>query len=511
MSAPPPTPRLRWACILLAGCAGRATTEDRAPAITNAAAPSAPLEDTAVSVAVAEVPRSLVIDGDLREWGALPRPRPSEPPPPAPDLIWSARDSVAPNPTDARQTMTFALDARGAYVAARLGAVGAGGLWLGVGFEAPPLPTPGKYLGNAGYVPLGTPTPDGCAQTIKATEDGQGYFVETRSPPAVAACQADVARHIERHRAHDQRFKQLYKLDASGVTILSENGEATAVPGARVAFGAHGSETTMEAFLPESALPRIAEAPIKTVKLIARAAAARPGLGAWVWLRLPSPVAVETHGALLAHAIERAGDHGVAGPDGMGSTVYRLPRALSYRLSDPSHVEVVDSTDCVSPAPRALPVYERTATLGDVEVGYVASPRGDKCGAKNEPWLAVLIKGKLVSLAETGALRGTVVRGGELHVLTYSDAWTPAWSAIAVAPDGSRREAVEPDAELAQRTGDRAYWEQSVEIPGRDADGFGFRGTVGKQRFEVTWRWDEARRMYRAKHRILRPSERMAP
>jgi hypothetical protein len=477
----------------------------------------APLVDPAiVSVAAARVPAAPVIDGDLGEWGALPSPPPSLPPPvPYDEPEPKGKPVKVPNPSNATSHLAFALTPQVALIAAELDGPAREGIWLGIGSEPAELPLPGSYQGNAGYVPVGTAgASNGCAETQQA--DGEdGYRTVTRSPEAVAACQAELARHAERRAKHRKRFVRLYKIDHAGVHGVAEDGRLVALGSAKSAWKPRGNGATLEISLPLDTLPRMAKAPLASLRLVARAATSPepPALDTWVWLELPDAVSFEPYGALRAHAFKRALDYGAAGPDGLGLTTYRLPRGMSYQAAEPSLLELVDSPDCMALRAREVPLYKKEASFGDVEVGYVAAPRGNSCAAEIEPWLAIFVKGKLVGIEPTGSPRGTITRAGELHVLSYQETrWSPVggtWSVIALAKDGTRRAGViEPVAGLKDAKGENPYWNDVSDFAGEDLDGFGWRGSTGKRGLEAIWRWDEARKVYRGTQRSIPPPKR---
>lgn len=481
----------------------------------------APLsEPTLVSVATVRAPAAPLIDGDLGEWGTLPPPSPSLPAPvPYDEPASKGKPEMVTNPSNAMAHLAFALTSQGALIAAELDGPARDGIWLGIGFAPADLPLPGGYQGNAGYVPIGVAgVPDGCAETQQA--DGEdGTRLVTRSPEAVAACKAELARHAERRAKYRKRFAKLYKIDRAGIHGVSEDGGFVAIGGARLAWKPRGNGATLEISLPLAALPRMAEAPLTSLRLVARAATSPepPKLDAWVWLKLPEEVSFEPQGALRAHAFKRALDYGVAGLDGLVLTTYRLPRGMSYQAAEPSLLEIFDSPDCMALRAREVPLYTKAASFGDVEVGYVAAPRGSSCAAEIEPWLAIFVKGKLASIEPTGSPRGAITRGGELHVLSYEETrWSPVggtWSVLAFADNGVRRAGViEPVAGLKDAKGENPYWNDVSDFAGKDLNGFGWRGSTGKRGLEAVWHWDETRKVYRGTQRSIPvPKKRSAP
>lgn len=476
-----------WMAVLLlaSGCAASPPEPPPAPVQPT----DARANDARVGVAVTRAPAQPAIDGDLAEWGPLPSP-----------------------PAGIPSHLAVALGAEGALVAGELAGAARAGVWLGIGFTPASLPRPGQYMGNVGYHPVGGGGADDCATAPKLTPDGEGYSIETLSPAAVAACQAELSRHRDREAKHARRFSRMYRIDPEGVRLLGEDSRLTPVAGARSVFRPGAGGTRMEASLPLNSLPRVAEAPLETVHLAARAAITPepPGPDAGVSLKLPVTVSFEPLGALRAHAFRRALDYGVAGPDGFGMTSYRLPRALSYQPADPFHIEVVDSRDCLALTAREVPLYEKRAALGDVEVGYAAAPRGNGCAAEVEPWVAIFVKGKLAGVEPTGQPRGAFLRGSEIHVLSFTE--TPssptggAWSVLVVAPDGSHHAGVvEPVAGLHDPGGKAPWWDTISDFMAQDGKSFGWRGATGKRGLEATWTWDEASRTYRGKARPIPP------
>lgn len=230
----------------------------------------------------------------------------------------------------------------------------------------------------------------------------------------------------------------------------------------------------MEIALPLAAMPRLVEAPLQRLHLVARAATSprpQPSPEQWVWVRLPEPVAFEPLGEIRARAAQILVD-----------ATYH-PAGLSYHPADPLHVQTLRYIgDPSSVAPSEENLYEKLATLGDVEIGKVTA---------FGTWLAVLKKGKLVgSYKDSGEdmpfdafpppeRKGIVTRDGSLHVISYAESAQsegvgprPAsWSALVIGPDGTAHEAVQ-DVDLPYT------WDGLTEFASPELDTFGLRGTT---------------------------------
>lgn len=136
---------------------------------------------------------------------------------------------------------------------------------------------------------------------------------------------------------------------------------------------------TVEIKAPLAAMPRLVEAPLQSLHLVARAATTEtPALAPaqWVWVRFPEPVSFEPLGDIRARALQLLVDN----------TYHEA--GLSYDPGDPLVVETLRynaSPSVVEPSEETL--YRKLATLGDVEIGEVSA---------FGTWLAVLKNGKLV-------------------------------------------------------------------------------------------------------------------
>ena len=255
------------------------------------------------------------------------------------------------------------------------------------------------------------------------------------------------------------RFSKRIKIDARGVRSLNDDGSLVPVDGAKITWIPSANGRVLEASLPLTAMPRVAAAPLSSLSVWATASPAPPSEvpPAGSSKSLPSPLSFEPHGDLRARVFLTLGK-----PHQVGDLAF-TQAGISDQPGDPLHVETMHYPESgggppvrtsVHPVDEVL--FESKATLGDLEVG--------SAHALFE-WVAIFQRGCLVeNLALAGEwtptrqLRGVVVRDGEIHVVSYSPGGllflsgehAPAsWSVIAIAPDGSHREAVDDALERA--------------------------------------------------------------
>jgi hypothetical protein len=474
--------------LLLAACApmpppARSVVGAPPPPPSAVPAPAPPQLDPAiVSVAAVRVPLHFKLDGDLGEWGSLLPPLPAPPPPPA---AKKAPDEPPPlpNPRDAASHLAIAVSNEGALIAADLSGSARDGIWLGVGAAAPEIPPIGDYQRGGGVRDFN------CEMN-----PGTG---EANPPEAIAACHELIRRHAGFVAAHEARFQKLYRIDREGIRAATTDGTLASIPGATAAWKPGSRGATVEVSLPALALPRVIEAPLGSLHLVARAVASpRPPVvpaAEWLWLDLADPVSFEPQGELRAKAFDIMRGRALG------------PTGLSYQPGDPLHVEIVSydrglyDTSHVSGSEATL--YTKKAALGDVEVGYV-SAYGE--------WIAILVKGKLVDLVDLpGRLMGIVLRDGAIHVLSYSQydsevgSVTATWSAFVISPDGSHDEGA------VQQESGMFNWTDTEEFHDEAFASFGMRGWTaftpsGKaEGVEMTWRWNKALKAYVLRRRSV--------
>ena len=404
-----------------------------------------------------------------------------------------------PNPGNAASHLAFALTNDAVLIAAELGEPARAGIWLGIGSMSPAVP------------PIGIWSRGGFIETLDCDFEqiyiNEGNFEKgpAKPPEVVAACHALLARHVTFVAEHRARFSRLLKIDAEGVRELKSDGSLAAIAGAKAVFKPGPKGASVEIALPLAAMPRLVDAPLQTLHLVARAATTpKPELTPeqWVWVRFPEPVAFEPLGEIRARAVQILVD-----------TTYH-PTGLSYHPADPLHVQTLrymGAPSAVDPSEEKL--YEKLGTLGDIEVGQVTA---------SGTWLSILKKGKLVGSYRdmddgmpfdafpASERKGIVTRDGSLHVISYS---APAdsegvgpriasWSALVIAADGTAHDAVE-GVDLPHR------WDDVTVFASPDLATFGLRGTTNypgqttdfvekAEGLEVSYRWDPAQKKYLA-------------
>ncbi len=199
-----------------------------------------------------------------------------------------------------------------------------------------------------------------------------------------------------------------------------------------------------------------------------------------------------------------------------------FPSGMSYQPGDPLHVESFryPERDRHSVIPVVDTLYEKKASLGDIEVG-LASVYGAQI-------LVVLENGKFASVIPRnpdlapvdvgGKMRfyGVFPRGGELHAFVYSDyvftmsygPQNPSWYAFAIGPDGQFRHAGDGSADDIYR------WDEVWEFTSPEMDTFGVRGSTifpdgGLDNItkptgvEITYTWDPKEKKYTSKKTII--------
>jgi len=489
------------------------------PAASAGDAPSPPSDPALVSVAAVRAPLKLVLDGDLGEWGSLLPARERAPLPTPEKLPTTANQEPeqplpsGPNPLNAASHLALAITGDALLIAADLGEPAREGIWLGIGSLAPAVLPVGE-MSRGGFV-----QPFDC--DFEQIYVGEGTFTKGKPnpPEVVAACHGLLARHAEFVAKHRARFARMLKIDRQGVHGVAADGSLVSIEGAKYALKPAAKGATVEIALPLTALPRLVEAPITTLRLVARAATTpRPEITPeqWVWVLLPEAASFEPYGEIRARSFELLNGH----------TYYAA--GMSYQPGDPLHVESLHHADGASlVAAQEEALYKKLTTLGDVEIGEVSA---------YAPWLAVFAKGKLVgSYNDAGegmnvddfppsVRKGVFPRDGNLHVISFSGRASsdccgmrqPFWSALTIAPDGSASGAMEGvDSPM--------FWDEVEELASPDLDSFGLRGSTWSPDsktsmlkdlvgVEVTWKWDASRKKYLGSaRRIAVPKKPKAP
>jgi hypothetical protein len=430
-----------------------------------------------------KLPANLVIDGDVSEWGSLaqrpPRPRPPPPPPPK-STGANAKKSPPPppppppppdpNPRDAPSRVAVALTKDGAFVAADLAEISKDGVWLALSFPSADLPPIGHFQRGGGVTEL-----------ICDLDPQTGGEAE---PEWKTACEALRTRHDEYVAAHEARFERMFRLDREGIRQVGKGGALEPVEGAKAAWKATTRGITVEASLPVKVLPRMSQAPVKSMFLYAIAATdPRPPVvprDKWVDVGTPAPVSFEPYGTIREVAMQHI--YGVS----------LSPVGQSYHPSEPNVIEIVryPETTTMMIEPRQKVLYTPDKKIGDVEVGFFDIVR---------PVLVVTKAGQLLDFVDLNGARplGSVEKNKALYVFSFSEGWeensmmTATWSVVAVSPDGSYATPINPDAGVFG-------WSKVYEFHTDKWDRFGVRGIPfgyaseeTPRPIEITWRFDK--------------------
>jgi hypothetical protein len=492
--------------LLWAGACSAAPPTPLPPLVTVAPLPAdagaTPAGEPAIlAVVAARAPRQVSVDGDLAEWGVLPVPVPSVPRPPEGRI----EDDVLPNPPAAASRLALAVTGQEAFVAAELDEQARRGIWLGIGAHVPALPPLGEPGGRAGFVRLQCEFELICwaaGENNDATACGPDKE-KPLTPEVVESCKGLLKQHAELVAAHAEKFHKIFRVDRDGVRVLGPEGRLAPVPGSRHAWKPRAEGATVEIALPLAALPRVAEAPLEALTLMARAVdgPAPPEIPPEQWVRvvLPDPISFEPYGVLRTDifAQQRRGDE--KDPQGIFYNPQELGHGMSYQPGEPLYFEAMSFGFQVSVVTQdGHELYKKSGTIGAVEVGIVDY-------ADEDAHLALWKDGKLATvIAIPGAIKTVLTRAGELHALAFGAGHHPdeRWSGVAVGPDGKHREVVEP-VKLRADKKEPSWWSGVTSFSSPDFETFGWRGHQTHRAVEVTWRWDPARRLYRGSARPL--------
>ncbi len=491
------SPRLRHAAILslfLVSCSSSPPPSSTPPAVVSlpdkqpSAASTIP---PAIQVATAVAPNGLSVDGDTAEWklGTL----------------------------QGSSKLALAVTGKAVFVAAELGHPSPEGFWLGVGSPASPM------LPLSEWAPGGNTDPIDCSKPGRMKPNGIWFTDEfdpsQPEPPAIdpkekATCDAMVAKHAQRQAEYRKRFYRLLRIEATGVRRMDENGHLVAIAEAKVAWKASASGATAEISMPVTVLPRLVEAPVTRLHVLAAPASdpapAGPPDDEAKARALPAPVSFEPLGALRERAFA-----GMQPPIYMASSRYEMQlrsAGLSYDLANPQRIEWVRfGKTAQTILVEDEPLYEKKASLGDIEVGHLRAFR---------EWFVISKRDAIVDLVELReGLRAVVVRDGEIHAISFTpshytmaySADGPSWNVIAIGPDGGQRNPVEyvfgpvyaspKDGGLGCANSGPLGVMTGAETASAAFDTFGWKGSCDvaygdAQSFEATWKWDAQKKQY---------------
>lgn len=386
------------ACALAMACSdggGRPVTVavHTPPPASGSAAAEAPWPPRMRLSAVA-APGKLVVDGKLGEWGdldagAVEVPEPESPFPrvgPLGQGDIAPEIENAPSPKEADLRVGLAVVPEGVIVAIDFGNTGLEELTIGLA-SIPPRADGLVYLQSEGDTSP-SPPPDP---------------VRVVSAPEAGAFTSEL--HITKEGAA--------RKGAAG---------ARALAGAEVRYDA--SAHTLEAKLPNAALPELTEAPLVYLRAAVAVSGPLPGdvlKAPWRWIALASEVAYAPWADLRARILRDVQMLGPAGGAG-----------LSYHPDQPLRIASADrKPGGYGPLQPMGTLFEKKASLGDVEVGlgfanipYVATVKGGQLrgthlmtfhNAKEDEG------GSKQGALTDGTVKGIVERGGEIHIITWAD------------------------------------------------------------------------------------------
>jgi hypothetical protein len=418
---------------------------------------------------------------------------------------------------DAASRLALALTPDALYIAAKLDSSIQDGVWFGLGAWAPDLPPVG-VISSMDQIRALTD----CAShpvVVQLVEDGSRVMSTKdipNTPAERAACKTALDRYTTIKAEHKRRFEKRFKIDREGIREIFRDGTLVTIAQATAVWKIEPSETHVEIALPLSAMPRMAQAPLPTLKVFARSSAALPGgeQDSWIWIQLPTAVSFEPYGAQRAHALEVQRSFSDGKPPENLFYSQQSP-ALSYQPGDPLHLERMAYVGKPVPftelAAREELLYKEAASLGDVQIGFnvpaPAWPPSEDYVPTAQQSLSIFRAGAFVGLLDLkGSVRGIVNRDGELHVVSFSPYnrtnaggfRDPIWSVVAVGTDGSYRELTDacPD------DGDVNHYCGATGFANRELDSFGWR-TKCVPGAEVAFTWDAPMKRYTCRQHVF--------
>ncbi len=444
------------------------------------------------SLTVLAAPEKYAVDGDITEWGSL-LPK-VEPPKPAKDSkdTQEAPPVDAASPRDAESHIAVSIASNEVIIVAELGETAArDGLNLGLGTTPPEVAHVGEW-GRGGAV-----WDFECQFEHNDISDGQWILGERNPPEVIAACEELRTNHEKFVQEKEKRFQQIYQIDRNGISVVVD-GKPQTIEGAKAVYKPRGKNALVEISFPFKALPRVAEAPLPLIKLAARLVApdaiASLGADTWAEYTLPKPAIFDKYGELRAAAFEA------------GIIEATRPSGLSFQPGDPLHVEALayeGNPAMVTPIQKTI--FEKIAMLGDVEVGNVPSDGLSVATFKDGKFISLMPVETDYNFTRPVKSGGMIERDGELHVVLFYEYYyssaqgpmQPGWSVVAVARDGTMRQA----AECEQPYGN---WNKVWETMSEDKLTFRYRGTGfmfvdGRTKelgMEVVYRWDAKAKKY---------------
>jgi len=190
-------------------------------------------------------PRAFRCDGDAREWGTL-----------VPETVGAPSHAA----------LTF--DAGKLFVAGDL-ASSAHGVWIELVFPHSGFPFPSEYdHGSGSMIPLDCEVVVPPAQVFP--KGGRTGFVDYKIG-VLASAQPACRRLMKKNDAlgdmYELRFRRLYRVDSAGVRWLDGASGLVPVPDGLGGIVRRGNRLQFEMVIPDLALPRAAETPVRSVEL----------------------------------------------------------------------------------------------------------------------------------------------------------------------------------------------------------------------------------------------------
>jgi hypothetical protein len=369
------------------------------------------------------IPASFVLDGALTEWGPLPDP----PQLPAENATAVGTPKAGSAPAEkkparrrppASSKLVIALDSQRVVLAGELGGNLKNGAWIAIRSESPALPPVGEWQRGGGAREFQCETDPSSGDPLD----------EARK----AACEAMLEALARWNRDYHARFTRLYRIDASGVSVL-QGGVSTPLAGATHAFRRGSASSTFEVSFPAAELPRLAQAPLGYLEVAAADASPdkEPEIPAEQFeaASLDPPVTFEPNGELrnLVYAQHET------------TMWFWFRPPLSYHPGRPHEIESVGHPGSFDTSHLVIhnePLFEVAGKRGDVEILFVNGAMSfalvRKAGKLGEP----------IELSDSPQV--VVERDGMLHVIgeshsTATDTWTESvdYSVAAVDKDGN--------------------------------------------------------------------------
>lgn len=486
-------------CSLLLACGGP-TGEPTSPTSEPVDLPSATVTaddqataNDAVSVTLVERPEAYSFDGAVTEWELTATEF-------GPGIEINLEDPDAaereqePVPTDPVGRVGLVVTKDGILVAGDLSKAAGSAVWVGIGARPAKLPFIGGY-GRA----WASFDPVVCSEMERDFTDGMYIETDKPTPPeTLAACRAVVARYDAYAAERNARFSRVFRFDEKGVTEVT-GGKSAPVASSKILWkaGAEGNKT-FEATLGLDAMPRVADAPLRTLRVLARSRELKVPAARWTATPIFAEVEYEPHAKLRAELFLQLPQYTIP---------YQAPPGLSFHPTKPNLIESYDfGTDSISPSEGQL--FVEHAVIGDVKIGKVDIVRS---------FLASYKGAEFVELREP--LRGwtptttsaPIKRDGTHHLFHFSDRVyaggmtfePPSWAVTSIDDQGRFNDVFADGMDMPPPPASGNMWwsfSEPKSTSNKDFSEFGYRGVArendGEQEVSITWRWDAKTKSY---------------